>query len=448
MLRWRVREIAEAAGIRTAKELRIRSELPASTISRIWKGTAKRVDLAKLDKLAKTLAVPVCRLLEGESNNLLDEFNRCNPYLDDQGQPRLRYSFALFADVLGFGDRLSKAAQNGEEEALLREYYGSLIDMGGLIGQRHGKIFGGRTHAFTDNIVVGVPVYKWVEVEKDEGPLVKTWLGSRAAKVVGDFKGGTISLAHLEGSMGEMLRVACLFQASMVGKGFFIRGGLALGDLHMSGHDESRRGDELTGDLSFGTAQVEAYDLEREQACWPRVILSRKVSRVIDEIGRGYRGGHSREASIGRYILSDGDGHSFVNYLDAARSSWDPDPRGYEGWDDEERACAQWLDELRADQREWLDRASECELLRGRAFQISSEYGPPMFDYVANHKEVIERRLAENSGNQKIVSKYLWSARYHNWFCEANYLPDYTILCGDGKPVSGCIAPITGDGAE
>jgi DNA-binding Xre family transcriptional regulator len=64
MVRWRVREVAEAAGVKSANQLREMTGLSRSTIYPIWDGTAKRVDLATLDRLSEFLEVPVGQLLQ------------------------------------------------------------------------------------------------------------------------------------------------------------------------------------------------------------------------------------------------------------------------------------------------------------------------------------------------------------------------------------------------
>jgi hypothetical protein len=43
------------------------------------------------------------------------------------------------------------------------------------------------------------------------------------------------------------------------------------------------------------------------------------------------------------------------------------------------------------------------------------------------HKETIELMLITYSGDEKIRSKYLWVAEYHNWFCRSYYDEDGDI---------------------
>ena len=67
MLRWVVREVAERAGIRNARELAAKTGLPPTSVYRIWTGKATRTDLATLDKLCTVLEVKPGQLFEHEA---------------------------------------------------------------------------------------------------------------------------------------------------------------------------------------------------------------------------------------------------------------------------------------------------------------------------------------------------------------------------------------------
>jgi len=64
MIRWTVREVAERAGIHNAHELVKRARISVSTAYQLWEGSAKRLDLATLDKLCALFEVPPGQLLE------------------------------------------------------------------------------------------------------------------------------------------------------------------------------------------------------------------------------------------------------------------------------------------------------------------------------------------------------------------------------------------------
>jgi DNA-binding Xre family transcriptional regulator len=67
MIRWVVREVAERAGIRNARELAARTGLPPTSVYRIWTGKATRTDLATIDKLCTALEVKPGQLFEHEA---------------------------------------------------------------------------------------------------------------------------------------------------------------------------------------------------------------------------------------------------------------------------------------------------------------------------------------------------------------------------------------------
>jgi len=67
MIRWVVREVAERAGFRNARELATRTGLPPTSVYRIWAGNATRTDLATIDKLCTALDVKPGQLFEHEA---------------------------------------------------------------------------------------------------------------------------------------------------------------------------------------------------------------------------------------------------------------------------------------------------------------------------------------------------------------------------------------------
>jgi DNA-binding Xre family transcriptional regulator len=67
MIRWVVREVAERAGFRNARELADRTGLPPTSVYRIWAGKATRTDLATIDKLCAALEVKPGQLFEHEA---------------------------------------------------------------------------------------------------------------------------------------------------------------------------------------------------------------------------------------------------------------------------------------------------------------------------------------------------------------------------------------------
>lgn len=70
MVRWRVRERAEAQGYDTAYRLALAAGLPYTSVKAIWDGRAKRIDLETLGKLAAALSANLGDLFEADSDRL------------------------------------------------------------------------------------------------------------------------------------------------------------------------------------------------------------------------------------------------------------------------------------------------------------------------------------------------------------------------------------------
>ena len=64
MIVWRVRDVAERAGIKTAYELWKHAAIHPKTAYRLWNGTATRVDVQTLEKLCVVFQVPVGQLIQ------------------------------------------------------------------------------------------------------------------------------------------------------------------------------------------------------------------------------------------------------------------------------------------------------------------------------------------------------------------------------------------------
>lgn len=146
-----------------------------------------------------------------------------------------------------------------------------------------------------------------------------------------------------------------LLQIGLVAEGFFARGGVSVGELYI--------GDEVI----FGVALLDAYDAE-QCARTPRVVLhSTAVRAVSEEVvyhakTYGQRPGH-RFTDV---LLVDEDGLWFINYLQ--------------------------------------------QLFNRGIFE-------PDLDMLDTHRTKVQAYLLEYKENAAIHAKYLWAARYHNYFC-------------------------------
>jgi DNA-binding Xre family transcriptional regulator len=64
MVQWKVRQLAEARGHKTAYSLALAAGLPYNSVKAIWEGTAKRIDLETMGKLARALEVSLGDMFE------------------------------------------------------------------------------------------------------------------------------------------------------------------------------------------------------------------------------------------------------------------------------------------------------------------------------------------------------------------------------------------------
>lgn len=173
--------------------------------------------------------------------------------------------------------------------------------------------------AFTDNIVMGWPV-------RDDA----------------------------ESEFGSAFSKLAMFQFNMVLNGFFIRGGLSVGEAYV---------DEIA---VFGSALLEAYNGESVLARDPRIVLTSSAVQATETHLTCY--GNPQHAPHTRELLRDSDGQLFLNYLN-------------------------------------------CVL-------IAEDHQGPFYDEFMKHKAVVEKRLEEYKTQPNIWSKYAWVAAYHNYFCE------------------------------
>jgi hypothetical protein len=54
-------------------------------------------------------------------------------------------------------------------------------------------------------------------------------------------------------------------------------------------------------------------------------------------------------------------------------------------------------------------------------------FAEPDYSALRDHRDLISRRLRQFASDPHVFAKYLWVARYHNFFCD-RYAPDQTLL--------------------
>lgn len=184
-------------------------------------------------------------------------------YVDKNGDPVLRPSFAIYLDEMGAAARYESMTDDDlrSQLALLDRYRWFL----------HDEAWEGdfqRFLSFSDNVVVGSPIFP-------------------------DSPGGM--------GLGLQLGSVIGYQLNLAAKGYFLRGAIAAGDLYM---DER---------IVAGPALIEAVRLEEAVALYPRVVLSDVCVELVLEDLRSYSSGFS--SPWNEQLLVDADSRIFLNYL-------------------------------------------------------------------------------------------------------------------------------------
>jgi len=108
-------------------------------------------------------------------------------------------------------------------------------------------------------------------------------------------------------------------QMELVFRGILIRGAMTIGEVASSPN------------RVFGPGFVEAYQLESQIAQYPRIIVSSKALRMLDESDILIAEHHSRQIEkefVKNLLKLDSDGVWFIDYLGKCESEID-DPRNY-----------------------------------------------------------------------------------------------------------------------
>jgi class 3 adenylate cyclase len=206
--------------------------------------------------------------------------DRLSPYWCEPGALRPRRSLVVYMDILGFSE-LTRSAYAAHGEAGLLRRVKHAVDRAAIRISPDYPVRDDGTafrawdvKLFTDNIVIGYPISDAAEQELDE---IVFWI--------------------------------CAYQLAMVEEGFFVRGGLAVGDLYMD------------RDIVFGNALLEAHGAEAVTARDPRVVLGESARILVKEHLSKYE--HFEDAPHNSSVLIDSDGQWFVDYLSPAFA--DPD---------------------------------------------------------------------------------------------------------------------------
>ena len=251
-----------------------------------------------------------------------------NPYVVDGEEPALRSSVFCFLDALGYSE-FSRAVPDADLVAQFQNYHAALTRGSRILNAPERQewllpmrgVNDAAVSAFTDNICIGFPIHF-----REDGEI----------------------------EFGEMLRRIGAYQLEMTTSGYFVRGGVATGNLYM---------DDLA---VFGAPLIEAHEAESQRAGAPRIIIAQTARELALEHLRYY--GNGEHAPLTSDLKCDADGEWFVDYLEG--------------------------------------------------LLIEPEHGVIGRNELNRHKAVVEAKLAQFAEAPRILAKYQWVAGYHNWFCD------------------------------
>ena len=164
-----------------------------------------------------------------------------------------------------------------------------------------------------------------------------------------------------EKELDEILENVSEYQFNLALEGLFVRGGISIGECY------------INEDIVFGSALLDAHNTESKLACYPRIILDDKTVNSLKEYIE-----HYEIAPQKNKLLIGSDGLLFLNYLNTIFKYY-----------------------------------TECN--------SEYEFERIQLELLHRHKEQIEKMLVIYKENIKVWDKYVWTANYHNYFCDLNF---------------------------
>lgn len=251
-------------------------------------------------------------------------------YYKSDGRPIVAPSFCLVADLLGMQDRVRSCKNEEASNELCQRIYNLLSEFKTQVEvdqDWHPWSY----VQFSDTIVLGYPIIR--------------------------------ARGYGEPELCDATNFVQHFQLHMTLGGFLVRGGLSFGELHIS------------SEHCFGKALVVAHLLEKNDAKYPRIIVSPQVKTLIMQ-HLGFYGDPGQAPQASEFLRDRADGSVFVNYLD------------------------------------WANIGEGTDLAT-----------------IADHKTMLLRQRDEFSRDNPVMEKLDWASAYHNFFCS-----DGIVGTGDWEP--------------
>lgn len=236
--------------------------------------------------------------------------NNRNPYFRENGEPALRRSVVAFVDILGYKEMVLNAEKAGRSYEFLLNIRRALSES--LEHLRRDILENKRffdkdlymVKIFTDNIVIGYPVYE-----------------------------------DAESGLGDIFYNLAFFQLSMVNRGFFLRGAICIDNLYIDEH------------IVYGKGLIDSYLGEANKARYPRIILTETATLAVKQHIKYYS--QPAFAPHTRDIFLDSDGQYFLNYLESVLEAVPEGEPCYEKVLQHKKAIEEKLQEFRGQPLLW-----------------------------------------------------------------------------------------------
>ncbi|CEP79809.1 hypothetical protein QJR30_04770 [Paraclostridium sordellii] len=164
-----------------------------------------------------------------------------------------------------------------------------------------------------------------------------------------------------EKELDEILENVSEYQFNLSLEGLFVRGGVSVGDFY------------INEDIVFGPALLDAHNTESKIACYPRIVLDEKTVKLLKKYINYYDAAPQKNK-----ILIDSDGQWFLNYLNTIFKFY-----------------------------------TECN--------NDYEFERVQHELLFRHKKKLEELLSIHKTNIAVWDKYVWTANYHNCFCDLHF---------------------------
>lgn len=185
--------------------------------------------------------------------------------------------------------------------------------------------------------------------------------------------------------LDEILNNVAEYQFNLALEGLFVRGGISVGEFY------------INEDIVFGPALLDAHHTESQLACYPRIVLDDKtVKRLQNYIN------HYDRMPEDYIILIDTDGRWFISYLNTIFKYYKECNNEYE-------------------------------------FEIIKR------ELLAKHKEKLEEMLIKYKEDIRVWDKFVWTANYHNCFCELYFPKEKELKIAKNLLLSWPRQILTGD---